>query len=133
MVTNDTMQETIAKFGRKYIWWKPVGNQPHSEDRIIAQTMNLGTYDDILLLERTVGEFRAAAPSSGGAGFVRGSDPVRTRDGALPATSLDDLMATKLKATLDRAEEGLSRYRRADFRGRFPAGWGECLPRNVPR
>jgi hypothetical protein len=147
MVTNDTVQETIAKFGRKYIWWKPVDNQPHSEDRIIAQTMNLGTYDDILLLERTVGEsrlveimlraepgwlsdrswefwrgrlsfatgaaipdkaprrsFRAAAPSSGGAGFGRGSDPVRTRDGTLPATSLDDLMATKLKATLDRAE-----------------------------
>jgi hypothetical protein len=30
----------------------------HSEGRIIAQTMNLGTYDDILLLERTVGRAR---------------------------------------------------------------------------
>jgi hypothetical protein len=58
MVTNDIALETIAKFGRKYIWWKPVGERPHSEDRIIAQTMNLGTYDDILLLERTVGKSR---------------------------------------------------------------------------
>jgi hypothetical protein len=39
-------------------WWEPVGGQPHSEDRIIAQTMNLGTYDDILLLEQTVGKSR---------------------------------------------------------------------------
>jgi len=28
------------------------------EDRIIAQTMNLGTFDDILLLEQTVGNAR---------------------------------------------------------------------------
>jgi hypothetical protein len=80
MVTNDTAQETIAKFGRKYIWWKPVGEQAHSEDRIIAQTMNLGTYDDIPTLERTVGKSRlveimlraepagsATAPGSSGA------------------------------------------------------------------
>jgi hypothetical protein len=58
MTTNDVLQATIAEFGRKYIWWKPVGSQPHSEDRIIAQTMNLGTWDDILLLEQTVGKFR---------------------------------------------------------------------------
>jgi hypothetical protein len=51
-------KETIAAFGRKYLWWKPIGEQPHSEGRIIAQTMNLGTYDDILLLEQTVGKAR---------------------------------------------------------------------------
>jgi hypothetical protein len=147
MTTNDVSQGPIAEFGRKYLWWKPVGGQPHSEDRIIAQTMNLGTYDDILVLEQTVGKsrlveimlraqpgwindrswefwrgrlsfatgaaipdkaprrsFHAAAPFCGGAGFGRGSDPVQTRDGTLPVTSLDELMATKLKATLDRAE-----------------------------
>ena len=42
MVTNEARQ-AIAEFGRKYLWWKPVGDQPHSKDRIIAQTMNLGT------------------------------------------------------------------------------------------
>ena len=55
MAANDLSRETIAGFGRKYLWWQPVDGQPHSEDRTIAQTMNLGTYDDILLLERTVG------------------------------------------------------------------------------
>src|SRR5258708_24561019 len=58
MTTEDTSKETIAGFGRKYLWWQPVGGQPHSEDRIIAQTMNLGTYGDILLLEQTVGKTR---------------------------------------------------------------------------
>jgi hypothetical protein len=57
MTTDHISQATIAEFGRKYLWWKPVGGQ-HSKDRIIAQTMNLGTYDDILLLEQTVGKSR---------------------------------------------------------------------------
>ena len=58
MITDDTSQDTIAEFGRKYLWWEPVGDRPHSEDRIIAQTMNLAPYDDILLLEQTVGRPR---------------------------------------------------------------------------
>ena len=58
MITDDISRETIAEFGRKYLWWEPVGERSHSEDRIIAQTMNLGTYDDILLLEQTVGRPR---------------------------------------------------------------------------
>jgi hypothetical protein len=60
MTTDDVSQATIAELGRKYLSWEPVGDQPHSEDRIIAQTMNLGTYDDILLLEQTVGQARLA-------------------------------------------------------------------------
>lgn len=36
--------------------------------------------------------------------FGRVKDPLLTRDGVLLVASLDDLMATKLKATLDRAE-----------------------------
>jgi Nucleotidyl transferase AbiEii toxin, Type IV TA system len=40
----------------------------------------------------------------GGIGFGRVNDPLRTRDDILLVASLDDLMATKLKATLDRAE-----------------------------
>jgi hypothetical protein len=113
--------------------------------------MNLGTYNDILMLERTVGKsrlveimlraepgwindrswefwrgrlsfatgvaipdkaprrsFHATAPFRGGIGigigFGCGSDPLQTRDGKLLVASLCDLLATKLKATLDRAE-----------------------------
>jgi hypothetical protein len=40
----------------------------------------------------------------GDIGFGRVNDPLRTRDDILLVASLDDLMATKLKATLDRAE-----------------------------
>lgn len=40
----------------------------------------------------------------GGIGFGRVKDPLQTCDGTLLVASLDDLMATKLKATLDRAE-----------------------------
>ncbi len=58
MATDDVSAQTIAGFGRKYLWWKPAGAQTHSDDRIIAQTMNFGTCDDILLLEQTVGSAR---------------------------------------------------------------------------
>jgi hypothetical protein len=40
----------------------------------------------------------------GGIGFGHVSEPLQTRDGIMLVASLDDLMATKLKATLDRAE-----------------------------
>jgi hypothetical protein len=40
----------------------------------------------------------------GGIGFGRVNDPLQTRDGVLLVASLEDLMATKLKATQDRAE-----------------------------
>ncbi|WP_426437332.1 nucleotidyl transferase AbiEii/AbiGii toxin family protein [Bradyrhizobium genosp. P] len=40
----------------------------------------------------------------GGLKFGRINDPLQTADGVLLVASLDDLMATKLKATLDRAE-----------------------------
>jgi hypothetical protein len=55
---NDISADVIAGFGRKYLWWEPADGHAHSEDRVIAQTMNFGTYDDVLLLERTVGRAR---------------------------------------------------------------------------
>ena len=58
MVTNGDARQMIAELGRKYLWWKPVGAEAHSDDRIIAQAMNFGTYDDILLLEATFGKTR---------------------------------------------------------------------------
>jgi hypothetical protein len=57
MASSDVSAAVLGQFCRKYLWWEPVG-APFSEDRVIAQTMNLGTYDDILLLEQTVGRPR---------------------------------------------------------------------------
>jgi len=55
MENSDVSAAILAEFARRYLWWEPIGGEPFSEDRVIAQTMNLGTYDDILLLEQTVG------------------------------------------------------------------------------
>jgi hypothetical protein len=57
---NDSAKRLMTEFGQKYIWWEPVGEVPHSEERIIAQAMNLGTFDDIRRLERTLGHERLA-------------------------------------------------------------------------
>jgi hypothetical protein len=57
---SDAATTLIAELGRKYIWWEPIGDQPHSEARIIAQAMNLGTFDDIRRLETTLGHERLA-------------------------------------------------------------------------
>jgi len=51
----DLSSDLMEKFRHKYLWWTPIDGRPFPEDRIIAQTMNLGTYDDILMLEQTVG------------------------------------------------------------------------------
>ena len=51
---SDDAAGLIAELGRKYVWWAPIGDEPHSEERIIAQAMNLGTFDDIRRLERTL-------------------------------------------------------------------------------
>jgi hypothetical protein len=58
--TSDAAADLIAELGRKYLWWEPVGDQPHSEQRVIAQAMNLGTFNDIRRLERIVGPARLA-------------------------------------------------------------------------
>jgi hypothetical protein len=56
----DAACRLIAAFERKYIWWKPIGGESHSESRIIAQAMNFGTYEDIRRLEQTLGPARLA-------------------------------------------------------------------------
>ena len=58
MTSTQQPHDVLGEFGRKYLWWKPVAGVPFSEARIIAQTMNFGTYDDILLLEQAVGRAR---------------------------------------------------------------------------
>jgi hypothetical protein len=57
-MTSDVSAEILSEFSRKYLWWGPADGHAHSEERVISQVMNLGTYDDILLLERTVGRAR---------------------------------------------------------------------------
>lgn len=53
-------QDIVAELGRKYICWAPVGHAPHSENRIVAQVMDIGTYDDIRRMEAALGFERLA-------------------------------------------------------------------------
>ena len=55
---SDAIKTYIADLGRKYIWWDPIGDKPHSDDRILAQAMDLGTFDDTIAMELTVGKRR---------------------------------------------------------------------------
>lgn len=149
------MKAILGQFARKYLWWEPVGGEPFSEDRVIAQTslapapqlgfvLYGGTAVALHLGHRTSVDFdffrtealdkkvirssfpfvpgatilqdtpdtlviSAATPAGqvkvsffGGMNIGRLNDPLRTTDGIV--ASLEDLMATKLKATLDRAE-----------------------------
>jgi hypothetical protein len=57
---NIAAEGLIAELRRRYVWWEPIGDEPHSEVRIIAQAMNLGTFDDIRRLEQTLGSDRLA-------------------------------------------------------------------------
>lgn len=54
-MTSSTDQSLIQQLGRKYLWWRPIDGEPFSEDRVVSQIMNLGTYDDILQLEAALG------------------------------------------------------------------------------
>jgi hypothetical protein len=47
-----------AELERKFFWWEPVGSEPRSHARILAQAMSLALFDDIRHLERTVGGAR---------------------------------------------------------------------------
>jgi hypothetical protein len=52
---NDAGRRLLKDLERKYLWWGPVGGEPRSELRIVAQIMNFGTYDDIRRVEMVLG------------------------------------------------------------------------------
>jgi hypothetical protein len=41
---------------RKYLWWMAPDDALRDEDRLVAQVMNMGTFDDIRLVEARLGE-----------------------------------------------------------------------------
>jgi hypothetical protein len=40
---------------KRFFWWDPVGSEPRSDSRILAQAMELGSFSDIRHLESVVG------------------------------------------------------------------------------
>ena len=45
----------LAFFAGKYIWWKSVDEALAQPERVIAQVMNIGDFDDVQHLETLVG------------------------------------------------------------------------------
>lgn len=48
--------ETLKPWARKYLWWKTPEQAVLQPQRVIAQVMNIGDYDDVQRLLRTIGE-----------------------------------------------------------------------------
>ena len=47
--------DLLQSFARKYVWWKTVEEALAQPDRIVAQVMNIGDYDDIQFLLHQAG------------------------------------------------------------------------------
>jgi hypothetical protein len=58
--SSETCTELIASLAAKYMWWPAASASGHSEDRIIAQVMDIGSYEDILRIEAALGRERLA-------------------------------------------------------------------------
>lgn len=47
--------DLASELERKFFWWEPVGSEPRSDVRILAQAMDLASFDDVLQLEAELG------------------------------------------------------------------------------
>ena len=58
--TDCSVEDLLGELERKYLWWEPIGGGRHARGRVIAQAMNLGTFEDIRRLEKALGPQRLA-------------------------------------------------------------------------
>ncbi|MDQ3774160.1 MAG: hypothetical protein M3461_07245 [Pseudomonadota bacterium] len=49
-------REILEQFAAKYIWWKTPGEALQHPDRVIAQVMDIGDYDDVQKLVVQMGD-----------------------------------------------------------------------------
>lgn len=49
-------RETLKQFAAKYVWWKTPEVAVRQPERVVAQVMNIGDYDDVQLLAAHVGD-----------------------------------------------------------------------------
>jgi len=50
----------LSELERKFFWWEPVGSQPRSDARILAQAMSMAGFEEVRRLEQTLGYDRLA-------------------------------------------------------------------------
>lgn len=49
-------QEALKQLAGKYIWWKTPDEAVAMPERVVAQVMNIGDYDDVQVLAHRVGD-----------------------------------------------------------------------------
>jgi hypothetical protein len=52
----NAVKHDLIPFAAKYIWWKPPEESIESPERVVAQVMNLGTFDDVNKVVKIVGD-----------------------------------------------------------------------------
>lgn len=50
----------LSELESKFFWWEPVGSQPRSDARILAQAMSMAGFDEVRRLEQVIGCDRLA-------------------------------------------------------------------------
>jgi hypothetical protein len=50
----------LSELERKFFWWEPVGSQPRSDARILAQARSMAGFDEMRWLEQVIGCDRRA-------------------------------------------------------------------------
>jgi len=56
VTTTDVLPPQLAaELERKYFWWEPIGGQPRSPWRILAQAMEFASFEEVRRLEQEVG------------------------------------------------------------------------------
>jgi len=48
------VSHAIEDLARRYLWWQAIAAEGHSSNRMLAQIMRFGTYDDIRKMESIV-------------------------------------------------------------------------------
>src|SRR5262245_37273315 len=52
---NSLPTKLASELEQRFFWWRPVGSQPRSDVRILAQAMDLAPFETVLHLERELG------------------------------------------------------------------------------
>ena len=55
IATHGLSSEFLSELERKYFWWEPVGSQPRSDTRILAQAMSMTGFAEVKRLEQALG------------------------------------------------------------------------------
>ena len=55
---NPSDHAILKRFAVKYVWWKTPDEALRQPERIIAQVMNIGDYDDVVEMAEKIGEDR---------------------------------------------------------------------------